>query len=121
MNYAYDEICKEIELNPKNVSLVENLEERFKKAGLQEELIKLYKIAFIYNVEPKYFEKIGDLYNEVENYEEAINYYLNYCESSKVTPEIYYKLADTFKKNNDLESHHACIEYAKKLELENGK
>ena len=85
MNYTYDKICKEIELNPKNVSLTENLEERFKKAVLQEELIKLYKIAFIYNVEPRYFEKIGDLYNEIENYEEAINYYLNYCESSKIT------------------------------------
>ena len=53
MNYTYDEICKEIELSPKNVNLVENLEERFKKVGLEEELIKLYKIAFIYNVEPK--------------------------------------------------------------------
>ena len=121
MNYTYDEICKEIEFSPKNVSLVENLEERFKKVGLEEELIKLYKIAFIYNVEPKYFKKIGDLYNEIGNYEEAINYYLNYCESTKVSSEIYYKLADIFKKNNDLESHRACIEYEKKLELENEK
>lgn len=121
MSNTYESLCKAIEQSPKNVKLVEELAPRFKNAGLQEELIKLYKIAFIYNVEPEFFEKIGDLYNELENYEEAINYYLNYCESTQPTPKIYYKLAELFKKTNDLESAKTSVEFAKKLESENGK
>ena len=116
MNNSYEELCKEIELHPKNVKLVGKLASRFKKAGLYEELIKLYKMAFVYNVDTKFFEKIGDLYKKIENYEEAINYYLNYCESTKPTPRIYYKLAEVFEMNNDLESKQACLDFAKKLE-----
>lgn len=120
MNNSYEELCRAIEDHPKNVKLVDKFATRFKKARLYEELIKLYKMAFVYNVEPKYFEKIGDLYTKIENYEEAINYYLNYCESTKPTPKIYYKLADVFEKNNDSESKHACLDFAKKLETEHG-
>lgn len=120
MNISYKELCKTIEESPKNVKLVDKLATRFKKAGLYEELIKLYKLGFIYNVEPKYFEKIGDLYTKIGNYEEAINYYLNYCESTKPKAKIYYKLAEIFEKNNDLESRQSCLDFAKKLEAELG-
>ncbi len=120
MSNTYESLCKAIELSPKNVKLVEELAPRFIKAGLQEELIKLYKIAYIYNIEPEYFEKIGDLYNDIENYEEAINYYLNYCESTEPASRIYYKLAEIFEKNNDSESAQTSLEFAKKLEAENG-
>lgn len=120
MENSYEALCRAVEESPKNVKLVVKLASRFKKAGLYEELIKLYKLAFIHNVEPKYFEKIGDLYVKTENYEEAINYYLNYCESAKPTPKIYRKLATVFEKNNDTESKHACLEFAKKLEAERG-
>ena len=120
MTNTYESLCNAIEINPKNVKLVEELAPRFIKAALQEELIKLYKIAYIYNIEPEFFEKIGDLYREIENYEEAINYYLNYCESTEPTPNIYYKLAELFERNNDSESAKASLEFAKKLESENG-
>ena len=120
MNYSYEELCKAIEESPKNVTLVEKLETRYKKAGLYEELIKLYKMAFIYTEQAKYFKKIGNLYKKLENYEEAINYYLSYCEITKPTPKIYYTLADIFEKNNDLESKQSCLEFAKKLEAERG-
>lgn len=120
MNYSYEELCRAIEESPKNVKLVDKLATRFKKAGLHNELIKLYKMAFIYTEQSKYFRKIGDLYNKLENYEEAINYYLNYCETTKPTPKIYYTLAETFEKNNDLESKQSCLEFAKKLEAEGG-
>lgn len=120
MNYSYEELCKAIEESPKNVKLVEKLATRYKKAGLENELIKLYKIAFIYTEQPTYFKKIGDLYKKLENYEEAINYYLNYCETTKPTPKIYYMLAEMFEKNNDLESKQSCLEFAKKLEAERG-
>lgn len=119
MNISYEELCKAIEETPKNVKLVDKFATRFKKAGLYEELIKLYKLGFIYNLEPKYFEKIGDLYRKLENYEEALNYYLNYCEITNPTPKIYYKLAEVFEKNNDIESKQSCIDFAKKLESEN--
>lgn len=119
MKNSYEELCKAIESHPKNVKLAIKLASRFKKAGLYEELIKLHKMAYIYNVEPKHFEKIGDIYMQIGKYEEAINYYLNYCESAKPTPKVYYKLAEVFEKNNDLESKESCLEFAKKLEAEN--
>lgn len=120
MENTYESLAKLIEESPKNIKCAEEFEQRFKDAGLQEELIKLYKLAFIYNSEPIFFEKIGDLYNELENYEEAINYYLNYCETDEVTPEIYRKLAVVFEKNNDIKSAEASLEFAKKLETERG-
>ena len=120
MGNLYEAICKEIEKSPKNIKFVEKFEQRFKDAGLFDELIKLYQMSLVQNEDVSYFEKIADLYNECGNYEEAINYYLNYCESTEATPEIYYKLAEVFEKNNDIQSTTSCLEFAKKLEEKHG-
>ena len=116
---VFDYLAEAIELDAKNIVLVEDISARYKKLNMFEELIKLYKIMFIRTVKPKYFEKIADLYVKLEQYDEAINYYLNYCESVEPSAKIYYKLADVFEKNNDAESMQSCLEFAKKLEAEN--
>ncbi|MBR3890205.1 hypothetical protein IKJ53_06785, partial [bacterium] len=117
---VFDYLAQAVELDVKNVVLVEEISSKFKKSEKLEELIKLYKIMFVRTVKPKYFEKIADLYVKLEQYDEAINYYLNYCESVEPSAKVYYKLADTFAKNNDTESMQSCLEFAKKLEAENG-
>lgn len=116
---VFDYLAEAIELDAKNVALVEDISARYKKSGMLDELIKLYKIMFVQTVKPKYFEKIADLYVKLEQYSDAINYYLNYCESTEPSAKVYYKLADVFEKNNDMESMQSCLEFAKKLEAEN--
>ena len=116
---VFDYLAQAVELDVKNVVLVEEISSRFKKSEKLEELIKLYKIMFVRTVKPKYFEKIADLYVKLGQYDEAINYYLNYCESVEPSAKVYYKLAETFAKNNDTESMQSCLEFAKKLEAEN--
>lgn len=112
----YQSICNAIENDPKNVSLVSALEEYFQKAELYEELVKLYKIAFIYNLDPIYFEKIAELYIKMDDYQEAINYYLKFCETKSPEPKTLYRLANIFEKTGDLKSKEMCLGMVEKCD-----
>jgi tetratricopeptide (TPR) repeat protein len=117
---AYILISEAISLNAENVVLLEKVVSNFKKQNLYDELIKLYRMMYIYTEKPKFFLEIAKIYEQINNYSEAINYYLNYCESTNPNSKIYYKLADLFYKTDDKDSMKASLEYAKKLEVENG-
>ncbi|MCM1266145.1 MAG: tetratricopeptide repeat protein [Candidatus Gastranaerophilales bacterium] len=103
----------------KNIILVNYIVEAFEKNELYKELIDLYKLMFVYDLNPLYFEKIGDIYYKQEEYQEALDSYLNCAELSDDYAEIYRKLANVFEKINDNESKLACIKQADTIEGKN--
>lgn len=108
-----------IRFNIKNVSMFEYLVKHYIDNDLDKELIDIYKLIFIYTLNPKYFEKIGDIYLKLEDYNSALDSYLSCAESSEETVEIYKKLAIVFEKINDNDSRLACLNHIKTLEASN--
>ena len=109
-------ICSDI----KNVTLLDLLASEFKKYKMDKDLIEVHKLEFQYTLNPKYFEKIGDIYSKTGDLELALENYFNYAENSKPTARIYKKLAKTFEKQGDLESMKTCISQAELLKGSNG-
>jgi tetratricopeptide (TPR) repeat protein len=115
-----DTITFGLKCDIRNICFVNYIAENFKEVNLHNELITLYKLAFIYSLDPKYFEKIGDTQFEIEEYNDALESYLTCAESSDEYPEIYIKLSKVFEKLNDNDSRLACLEHAKTIEGQNG-
>jgi len=112
---AIDSIVSAMKLDAKNIELFNNIAAFYTEQNLQKELIEIYKLMFIYSLNPLYFEKIGDTYMELKEYNSALVSYLTCAESSEESAEIYKKLADVFGKINDNDSRLACLEQIKKL------
>ena len=110
-----------VKIDVRNVELFNLISDVYIKNNLHKDLIELYKTMFIYTTNPAYFEKIGDTYMLQEDYNAAVDAYLNCAESSDESVELYKKLADVFGKINDNESKSACLEHIKVIEAENGK
>lgn len=108
-----------IRFNIKNVFMFEYLVNYYQDNDLNKELVDIYKLIFIYTLNPKYFEKIGDIYLKLEDYNSALDSYLSCAESSEETVEIYKKLAVVFEKINDNDSRLACLNHIKTLEASN--
>lgn len=102
--------------NPVNISFVDYLEKDFLANGLETELIELYKMKFYYTLEPNVFEKIGDIYYNNKEYDQALTSYLDCAEISENNSKIYKKLANTFKIMGDEKSAQACMEQFKLIE-----
>lgn len=116
----YDYLGFALEINPNNVYLFNYVIEEYEKLELHKELISVYKLMFFYLLNPIYFEKIGDLYYKMEEWNNALDAYLTCAESSEEYAEIYKKLADVFEKINDNDSRLACLEHARTIEGANG-
>lgn len=108
-----------IRFNIKNVFMIEYFVNYYQDNDLNKELVDIYKLIFIYTLNPKYFEKIGDIYLKLEDYNSALDSYLSCAESSEETVEIYKKLAVVFEKINDNDSRLACLNHIKTLEASN--
>jgi len=117
---AIDSIVSAMKLDAKNIELFNNIAAFYTEQNLQKELIEIYKLMFIYSLNPLYFEKIGDTYMELKEYNSALDSYLTCAESSEESAEIYKKLADVFGKINDNDSRLACLEHIKIIEGANG-
>ena len=118
---VFELIVSEFKKDTKNIRLIENLSQTFIESGLEKELIDLYKTEFYYTLEPKIFDKIGDIYFGLKDYESALDSYLNYAEVTEDRIEVYNKLAKTFELLGDEQSKQACLEQAKLLKAgENG-
>ena len=109
-----------LEVNPNNVSLFNYVIEQYEEAELNKELINVYKLMFFYLLNPVYFEKMGDIYYKMEEWNSALDAYLTCAESSDEYAEIYKKLANVFEKINDNESRLACLAHAETIEDSNG-
>lgn len=116
-----ENIVYAIRLDIKNVSMFEYIVEHYELNNLDKELIEVYKLLFIYSLNPKYFEKIGDVYFKMKDYNSAIDSYLSCAESSDENVEIYKKLAVVFEKINDNDSRLACLNHIKVIEDLNDK
>lgn len=116
----YEYLSFALEINPSNVSLFDYVIEEYETSELYKELINVYKLMFFYLLNPIYFEKIGDLYCKMEEWNNALDAYLTCAESSEEYAEIYKKLADVFEKINDNDSRLACLEHARTIEGANG-
>ena len=110
-----------VRIDIKNVELFNLIADSFIKNNLHKDLIELYRTMFIYTTNPEYFERMGDVYVLQEDYNAALDAYLDCAESSDETVELYEKLADVFGKINDNDSRLACLEHIKVIEAENGK
>lgn len=117
---AFNLLIRAVRLNIKNIDLFGMISELFIEQELFTELIELYKIEFVYTSNPLCLERVGDVYVKLEDYESALDYYLNCAEVSVDYAQIYIKLADVFGRINDNDSRLACLEHAKKLEGSNG-
>lgn len=115
-NKIYKLLSFAMKTNVKNIVLAEYIADKFEQCGLNKELIDLYKLMFIYNLNPKYFEKIGDIYYKMEEYQDALDSYLNCAEVSEEYAEIYRKLANVFETINDNDSRLACLSHAEIIE-----
>lgn len=115
-----DNLTLAIKTDIHNVPMLEVVAQKFKELNLNSELIELYKLMFVYTLNPLYFEKIGDILFDIEEYEEALDAYLNCAEGSEEYSRIYEKLAEVFGKINDNDSRIACLEHAKRIQEENG-
>lgn len=116
---AIEHLVCAIRFNIKNVFMIEYLVNYYQDNDLNKELVDIYKLIFIYTLNPKYFEKIGDIYLKLEDYNSALDSYLSCAESSEETVEIYKKLAVVFEKINDNDSRLACLNHIKTLEASN--
>lgn len=116
---AIEHLVCAIRFNIKNVFMIEYLVNYYQDNDLNKELVDIYKLIFIYTLNPKYFEKIGDIYFKLEDYNSALDSYLSCAESSEETVEIYKKLAVVFEKINDNDSRLACLNHIKTLEASN--
>lgn len=116
---AIEHLVCAIRFNIKNVFMFEYLVNYYQDNDLNKELVDIYKLIFIYTLNPKYFEKIGDIYLKLEDYNSALDSYLSCAESSEETVEIYKKLAVVFEKINDNDSRLACLNHIKTLEASN--
>ena len=117
---AYPLMMSAICSDMKNITLIDSLASEFKKCKLYNELIEIYKLDFQYTLNPKYFEKIGDLYFKIGDLESASENYFNYAETSKPVARIYNKLAKVFEKQGDIDSMKTCLAQAELLEGSNG-
>lgn len=111
-----DTLTFALQADVRNICLTDCVVEKFKNNKLYKELISLYKLMFIYDLNPIHFEEIGDLYYITEKYQDALDAYLNCAESSDEYADIYRKLAKVFEKINDNDSRLACLEHAKTIE-----
>lgn len=113
---AMKDIILAVKEDIKNVVLIENLAGEFLEQGLVNDLIEMYKLMFYYTVNPLYFEKIGDILYEKEEYSDAIENYLNCAEGMGRYSPIYRKLANVFDKINDNESKLECLRQVEIIE-----
>ena len=121
MDDAIELIIGGIQLDTKNIVLAEDVIKLFADYELYSEGAELYKIMFLYTSNPKYFEKTGDLYMLKNDYDSAVDSYLNYVEMTDGGVNVYKKLANLFNKLNDKISENACLEQIKIFEEENAK
>lgn len=115
---AVDYLIAALKSDIKNIVLFNYVSDFYLKNKLYKELIDLYKLMFIYSLDSVYFEKMGDIYLLQNDYDSALDAYLNCAESSDETVRIYQKLADVFGKINDNDSRLACLEHIKIIEAE---
>ncbi len=112
---AIEIFSKVLRFDVRNIELTEYIEPVFKDNGLTKELVDLYKLEFVYTLDPLCFEKAGDIYYEANDFNSAIDSYLNCAEISENYLQIYEKLADVFGKINDETSKNACLEQIKRI------
>lgn len=112
---AIEIFSKALRFDVRNIELIEYIEPVFKNYGLNNELIDLYKVEFVYTLNPLCFEKAGDIYYEANDFNSAIDSYLNCAEISENYLSIYEKLAEVFGKTNDETSKNACLEQIKRI------
>ena len=112
---AVDIFGKAIRFDIKNIELVEYLEDIFKNQDLTEELIDLYKVEFIYTLNPLCFEKTGDIYYGKGDCESATDAYLSCAEINGDYLPVYEKLAVIFEKNGDDTSRQACLQQIQRI------
>ena len=105
--------------NYNHLHSVTKIEKRILKHKIFTPLIKLYKELFYRTSSVKYLERIGDLYVKLNDYDNAIESYLNFAEVSEPSAKIYIKMAKVFSELKDVESRNMCIEQAKILEGNN--
>ncbi|MCR5265942.1 MAG: tetratricopeptide repeat protein [Cyanobacteria bacterium RUI128] len=106
---AVEIYARAIKSGKKNSDLLYLFEKTYTKRRLYSELLELYKIIFSCTYDTKSFEKIGDTYAILKDYEKAIEYYLNVVELTGQNPKIFLKLAKIFKELNDMESYNTCM------------
>ncbi|GEM_PF-6441867 len=104
-----------VKVDIKNVVILEQLADVYKQEELQTNLIDLYRVMFVYTMNPEYFEKIGDVFFEQEKYSEAIDSYLSCAETADDNVRIFEKLAEAFGRVNDNDSRLACLEQIKRI------
>ena len=102
-----------VQIDIKNIQLIDYISDTLIKSKLYAESIELYKTMFIHFQKPEYMEKIGDIYLKSNNIESAIDTYLNAVEISDDNIGAYQKLEKLFRKIGDTQSQEICKQQIK--------